>query len=51
MALLQLHGTIHFGGMWPQNSYLTKVIPTPNTPFAKNWHVYGIEWENEEIRW
>ncbi|GAB4819360.1 hypothetical protein N2152v2_006406 [Parachlorella kessleri] len=51
--MAELHGTVHFGGMWPQNAYLTKVIPTPSgsTPFAKNWHVYGIEWENEEIRW
>jgi beta-glucanase (GH16 family) len=49
--LSQLHGTIHFGGQWPQNAYLTKVTSTPNTPFAKNWHTYGIEWEADMIRW
>lgn len=45
-----IHGTIHHGGAWPRNvqnggSYNIGIN------FADAFHVYAIEWEEDEIRW
>ncbi|MBR6968121.1 MAG: glycoside hydrolase family 16 protein [Ruminococcus sp.] len=44
-------GTIHFGGAWPDNTYLTNDYNFPNGDGTQNWHVYSVEWEKGEIRW
>lgn len=44
-------GTIHFGGVWPDNTYLTKDYFFPEGDGTQNWHTYSIEWERGEIRW
>ena len=44
-------GTIHFGDVWPNNTYLTNNYEFPAGDSAENWHVYAIEWESGEIRW
>ncbi|WP_051411537.1 glycoside hydrolase family 16 protein [Ruminococcus flavefaciens] len=44
-------GTIHFGGAWPNNTYLTNNYNFPEGDGTQNWHTYSIEWERGEIRW
>ena len=44
-------GTIHFGGAWPNNTYLTNDYIFPQGDSTINWHTYSIEWEKDEIRW
>lgn len=45
-----VHGTIHYGGEWPGNTYSGNeyVVPANAT---ENFHVYAIEWDPTEIRW
>jgi len=44
----QLHGTIHHGSNWPNNT-------SNGGSIAGNWsqdfHTYAMEWEPDEIRW
>lgn len=44
-------GTIHFGDVWPNNTYLTNNYTFPAGDSAENWHIYAVEWERGEIRW
>ncbi|WP_051536248.1 family 16 glycosylhydrolase [Ruminococcus flavefaciens] len=44
-------GTVHFGGAWPANKYLTGEYSFPEGDGTENWHTYSIEWERGEIRW
>lgn len=44
-------GTIHFGDVWPNNTYLTNNYEFPAGSSSADWHVYAIEWERGEIRW
>lgn len=42
-------GTIHFGDAWPDNRYSGGIAMDRST--ADSWHVFAIEWEENEIRW
>ncbi len=44
-------GTIHFGDVWPDNTYLTNDFIFENGDSAQNWHTYSVEWDSSEIRW
>ncbi|MBP5431909.1 glycoside hydrolase family 16 protein [Ruminococcus sp.] len=44
-------GTIHFGGAWPANTYLTNDYVFPEGDSSANWHTYSVEWDRGEIRW
>ena len=44
-------GTIHFGDLWPANTYLTKDYFFAEGDSSENWHTYAIEWEKGSIRW
>jgi beta-glucanase (GH16 family) len=45
-----VHGTIHFGGAWPNNTMAGEsyVVPTDATT---DFHVYVLEWDVAEMRW
>ena len=45
-----VHGTIHYGGEWPNNTFTggEYLVPTSATT---NFHVYAVEWDPTEIRW
>ncbi len=45
-----VHGTLHYGGPWPQNVY-TGDSYTIGEPFANDFHTFAVEWEYGEIRW
>ena len=44
-------GTIHFGDVWPNNTYLTNDYLFQNGDSTENWHTYSIEWDKDEMRW
>ena len=44
-------GTIHFGDLWPNNTYLTNDYTFAEGDSTENWHTYAVEWESGEIRW
>ena len=44
-------GTIHFGDVWPNNTYLTNNYEFPAGESSADWHTYAVEWESGEIRW
>ena len=44
-------GTIHFGDIWPNNTYLTNDYVFAQGDSTENWHTYAVEWEEGEIRW
>jgi beta-glucanase (GH16 family) len=46
----QMHGTLHYGRSWPNNSY-TGASFSPATNIWDGFHRYAVEWEEGEIRW
>jgi beta-glucanase (GH16 family) len=46
----KVHGTIHYGGAWPGNTFSGGSYVVPMDA-AANFHVYAIEWDPTEIRW
>lgn len=44
-------GTIHFGDVWPNNTYLTENYFFPENDSTENWHTYAIEWNRDHICW
>lgn len=44
-------GTIHFGDVWPNNTYLTNNYNFGNGDSIEGWHTYSVEWDKDEIRW
>lgn len=44
-------GTIHFGDVWPNNTYLTENYTFTENDSTENWHTYAIEWNKDSISW
>ena len=44
-------GAIHYGGQWPNNTYTSGVYQFPSGQTINEFHVYAIEWEDNQIRW
>ena len=47
----KIHGTIHYGGAWPNNQSTGNTYTFPSGVPADDFHIYSIEWEENEIRW
>lgn len=47
---LDAHGTIHFGGEWPDNRSNGGSF-TNGIDLSAFYHVFAIEWEPDQIRW
>jgi beta-glucanase (GH16 family) len=47
----RIFGTIHYGGNWPNNVFSSSGYQLPAGTFDQDFHVFAIEWEEEEIRW
>ncbi len=43
-------GALHFGGPWPENTYLVDFY-SPGTDFSADFHVFRVDWEPDSIRW
>jgi beta-glucanase (GH16 family) len=46
-----VHGTIHFGGEWPENARAGGQRRFEGGELSKAFHVYAVEWTPDEIRW
>ena len=46
-----VHGTIHYGGQWPDNQYRGTDYVTDDTAFHKKFHTFALEWEEGKLRW
>ncbi len=47
-----IHGTLHYGDLWPNNVYSGEAYTLPNQQNpADDFHTYAVEWEEGEIRW
>ena len=47
----RIHGTTHFGGASPNNTYSGNSYTLPSGTFSDDFHEFAIEWEEGEIRW
>ncbi|MCA9272590.1 MAG: family 16 glycosylhydrolase [Phycisphaerales bacterium] len=45
-----VHGTLHFGGQWPNNTSAGGSY-SPGVDFSADFHTYTIEWEPDTMRW
>lgn len=41
--------TIHFGGQWPDNKYLTNEYQMSSN--VDEWHTYAVDWRAEYLAW
>ncbi len=46
----RVHGTIHFGGNWPNNTSRGGSV-AGGVDYSQNFHVYAMEWDPDQIRW
>ena len=46
-----VHGTLHYGGTWPDNRFTGDSYTLDSGIFADDFHVFALEWEEGEIRW
>jgi len=46
-----MHGTIHYGGQWPNNQSRGTDYETSDTAFHRDFHTFALEWEEGELRW
>jgi len=44
-------GTLHYGGVWPNNKYIGKTYTFSQNTSVNQFHEYALEWEPGEIRW
>lgn len=47
----KIYGTIHFGQDWPNNKSTGGSYDAHREDFSKEFHVFAVEWEANEIRW
>ena len=46
-----VHGTLHYGGTWPNNRSSGDSFTLSSGTFADDFHTFAIEWEEGVIRW
>ena len=47
----KIWGTLHYGDRWPDNSHSGETSTLPQGGFDQDFHTFGVEWEEGEIRW
>jgi len=47
----RVYGTLHYGGSYPNNSHSGSSFRLPSSSFATDYHLFTIEWEENEFRW
>lgn len=47
----EMSGAIHYGGSWPNNTYVSETYQLPNEETINDFQVYAIEWDETSIRW
>lgn len=46
-----VHGTLHYGGAWPDNTSSGSSYRLDSGTFSDDFHVFALEWEEGEMRW
>jgi beta-glucanase (GH16 family) len=46
-----VHGTIHYGGEWPNNQSTGRSYSLSSGTFVDDFHTFALEWEAGVIRW
>lgn len=46
-----VHGTLHYGGSWPNNTSAGSSMTLSSGSFDQEFHVFALEWEERQIRW
>jgi beta-glucanase (GH16 family) len=46
-----VHGTLHYGGAWPDNVQSGDSFVLQEGTFSGDYHVFTIEWKEGEIKW
>lgn len=46
-----IHGTIHYGGAWPNNQQTGTSYTLASGTFTEAFHTFALEWEEGVIRW
>ena len=46
-----IHGTIHHGGEWPENTKTGADYVLDEGDFHSDFHTFAFEWEPDELRW
>lgn len=46
-----VHGTLHYGGTWPNNKSSGRPFYLSSGTFADGFHTFAMEWEEGVIRW
>jgi beta-glucanase (GH16 family) len=46
-----VHGTLHYGGQWPNNQYKGTSYTTGGSSFHPEFHEFALEWEEGVFRW
>ncbi|MEO0468795.1 MAG: family 16 glycosylhydrolase [Bacteroidota bacterium] len=46
-----VHGTIHYGGSWPNNKFTGKGYTLDAGDFIDEFHVFSVVWEEDIITW
>jgi len=47
----QVLGTLHYSSEWPNNRWSSSGERTYSFDFSERYHVFGLEWERDQIRW
>jgi beta-glucanase (GH16 family) len=47
----RVDGTVHFGTSYPASHYYLGGSFDNASPLGDDWHVYGVEWSNNRMRW
>lgn len=50
-AVYETTGALHFGGEWPNNTFVSHRYRFPDRDAAEDFHVYTLEWSADEISW
>ncbi len=46
-----VHGTLHYGGEWPDNTSTGDSYELDSGTFSDDFHEFALEWEEGEMRW
>jgi beta-glucanase (GH16 family) len=47
----EVHGTIHYGGAWPNNQSNGNSYSQNNVRFSDDFHIYALEWRERSLSW
>ena len=47
----KVYGTIHYGGLWPNNKSTGTEFVTAGAAFQEDFHIFALEWEEGKLRW